>query len=127
MPLRRSGLTLVGLLGVVAIAGSQGRPGAKGVPGVRNWNRRPPGAGDYQIVTEVSGRAEVVRFLEIPPPGADLSRICAALKEAEASAVSATQGYLAELEASPHRDFRPKFCRENGVYAIASLSLILTS
>jgi len=101
MRLRRSGLTIASLLAAVAMAGSEGPPAAEGVPDVTNWNRRPPGAGDYQIVMEVSGRAEVARFLEVPPPGADLAGICAARKEAEASALSATRRYLDELEAAP--------------------------
>ena len=70
MRLRRSGLAIAGLIGVVAMAGGEGPPAAEGVPDVSNWNRRPPGAGDYEIVTEVSGRAGVARFMEIPPPGA---------------------------------------------------------
>jgi len=101
MGLQRSGLVGAWLLAAVAMAGSEGPPAAEGVTDVTNWNRRPPGAGDYQIVMEVSGRAEVARFLEIPPPGADLAAICSARKEAEASALSATRRYLDELEAVP--------------------------
>jgi len=104
MRLRRSGLTLAWLLAGVAMAGSQGPPAAEGVPDVSNWNRRPPGAGDYQIVREVSGRAEVGRFLEIPPPGADLAAVCSARNEAEASALSATRRYVADREAAARRD-----------------------
>ncbi len=83
------------------MAGSEGPPAAEGVPDVGNWNRRPPGAGEYQIVLEVSGRAEVARFLEVPPAGGDLAVICAARREAETSALSATQRYLRDLEAAP--------------------------
>jgi len=101
MTSRRSGLAVAWLVAAVAMAGGEGPPAAEGIPDVSNWNRRPPGAGAYEIVTEVSGRAEVARFLEIPPPGADLAAICAARREAEASALSATQRYLTELEASP--------------------------
>src|SRR5438094_7872359 len=101
MRIRRSGLALASLLAAGAMAGSEGPPAAEGVPDVSNWNRRPPGAGDYQIVMEVSGRAEVARFLDIPPPGADLQQICDARKEAGAAALSATERDLAGLEAAP--------------------------
>jgi hypothetical protein len=79
----------------------QPRPGAEGITDERDWNRRPPGAGDYRIVREVSGRAEVARFLDVPPPGADLRRICEARREAAAAALPATERDLAALEAAP--------------------------
>jgi hypothetical protein len=41
----------------------------------RSWNRRVAGAGDYQIVLEVSGRIEVSRFFKMPDP-LDLRSIC---------------------------------------------------
>ena len=97
----RRALTVAALLAAVAMAEGEGPPAAEGVPDVSNWNRRPPGAGDYQIVMEVSGRAEVARFQQIPPPGADLAAVCSARKEAEASALSATRRYLDDLEAAP--------------------------
>jgi len=101
MRLKRTGVAAASVLVVVATARGQGRPAAEGVPDERDWNRRPPGAGNYQIVMEVSGRAEVARFLDIPPPGADLQQICDARKEAGAAALSATERDLAGLEAAP--------------------------
>jgi FG-GAP-like repeat len=101
MELGRNALTGAWLLAAVGLAGSEGPPAAEGVPDIANWNRRPPGAGRYQIVMEVSGRAELARFLEIPPPGAELAAVCSARKEAEAFALSATQRYLQDLEAAP--------------------------
>src|SRR5260221_1751462 len=101
MRLKRTCAAAASVLVVVATARGQGRPAAEGVPDERDWNRRPPGAGDYQFVMEVSGRAEVGRVLDIPPPGADLQQICDARKEAGAAALSATERDLAGLEAAP--------------------------
>src|SRR5215468_7727911 len=52
----------------------------------RSWNRRVPGAGDYQTVLEVSGRVEVSRFFKMPDP-LDLRSICEAKREAERRAI----------------------------------------
>jgi hypothetical protein len=79
----------------------QTRPGAERVSDERDWNRRPPGAGDYQIVREVSGRAEVARFLDVPPRGAELQRVCDARREAAAAALAATERDLAALQRAP--------------------------
>ena len=65
----------------------------------RAWNRRVPGAGDYQVVLEVSGRDEVARFLE-PVAGNDLQRICDARREAVTAALSAGEQYLAGSKAA---------------------------
>ena len=66
----------------------------------RAWNRRVPGAGDYEIVLEVSGRVQLARFLE-PGGGSDLARICDGRREAAGFALAATRRYLADLEAEP--------------------------
>jgi len=52
----------------------------------QGWNRRVAGAGDYQIVLEVSGRVEVSRFFKMPDP-LDLRSICDAKREAERRAI----------------------------------------
>src|SRR5688572_10000052 len=48
----------------------------------QSWNRRVAGAGDYQIVLEVSGRVEVSRFFKMLDP-LDLRSVCDAKREAE--------------------------------------------
>src|SRR5260221_577148 len=101
MRLKRTCAAAASVLVVVATARGQGRPAAEGVPDERDWNRRPPGAGDYQFVMEVSGRAEVGRVLDIPPPGGGLQQMRDARKEAGAAALSATERDLAGLEAAP--------------------------
>jgi FG-GAP-like repeat/ASPIC and UnbV len=65
----------------------------------QSWNRRPKGAGDYQIVLEVSGRVEVVRFFTRPDP-LDLRAICHAKREAERLALVSSEGYLSSLKQS---------------------------
>jgi tetratricopeptide (TPR) repeat protein len=65
----------------------------------QSWNRRIDGAGEYQIVLEVSGRVEVARALK-PPNPLDLKAICAAKQEAERRAFLSAEGYLAALEKS---------------------------
>jgi tetratricopeptide (TPR) repeat protein len=69
------------------------------------WNRRPDGAGEYQIVLEVSGRVEVARALK-PPNPLDLKAICAAKQEAERRAFLSAEGYLAALEQSADKHRR---------------------
>ena len=56
--------------------------GVQNIPQDQSWNRRPAGAGDYQIVLEVSGRVEVSRFFQ-SPDALDLRAICEAKREAE--------------------------------------------
>ena len=71
----------------------------------RSWNRRVPGAGDYQIVLEVSGRVEVSRFFKMPDP-LDLRSICDAKSDAERRAILSSEGYLNTLsQASDRRQF----------------------
>jgi hypothetical protein len=52
----------------------------------KTWSRRPAGAGDYQIVLEVSGRNELFRFNTPPSDTRSLRSICEARQEAIASA-----------------------------------------
>ncbi len=66
-------------------------------PEDRSWNRRTAGAGEYQIVFEVSGRVEVARQFEMPDP-LDLQGICRAKKTAEERAFRSAESYLAALE-----------------------------
>jgi tetratricopeptide (TPR) repeat protein len=71
----------------------------------RSWNRRVSGAGDYQIVLEVSGRVEVARFFKMPDP-LDLRSICDAKREAERRAIFSSESYLDTLlQASDRRQF----------------------
>lgn len=80
-------------------------------PQDKSWNRRPAGAGEYQIVLEVSGRVEVSRFLEQPNP-LDLRAICDAKSEAERRAFLSTEGYLKSLsEAADRRQFEIQLTR----------------
>lgn len=62
----------------------------------RSWNRRVAGAGDYQIVLEVSGRVEVSRFFKMPDPF-NLRSICEAKSEAERRAILSSESYLNTL------------------------------
>lgn len=66
-------------------------------PQDQSWNRRITGAGDYQIVLEVSGRIETSRALKASNP-LDLQSICAAKQEAEKSALRSAESYLLSLE-----------------------------
>lgn len=66
-------------------------------PQDQSWNRRIAGAGEYQIVLEVSGRVEITRALKLPN-ALDLPSICSAKREAEASALRSAESYLASLE-----------------------------
>ena len=61
-----------------------------------SWNRRVPGAGDYQIVLEVSGRVEISRFFKMPDP-LNLRSICDAKQEAERRAILSSESYLDTL------------------------------
>src|SRR6266545_8330581 len=70
-----------------------------------SWNRRVAGAGDYQIVLEVSGRVEVSRFFKMPDP-LDLRSVCEAKREAERRAILSSEGYLNTLsQAGDRRQF----------------------
>jgi hypothetical protein len=62
------------------------------------WATRAKDAGSYEDATELSGRAEVARFLAPPASARDLEAVCAVRREAEEGALSATQAWLAELE-----------------------------
>ncbi|MBI1761844.1 MAG: CRTAC1 family protein [Acidobacteria bacterium] len=64
-----------------------------------SWNRRVAGAGDYQIVLEVSGRIEISRAFQ-PPNPLDLTDICRAKQTAEQRAFLSADGYLSALEKS---------------------------
>src|SRR5215475_12150946 len=68
----------------------------------RSWNRRVAGAGDYQIVLEVSGRVEVSRFFKMPDP-LDLRSICDAKLEAERRAILSSESYLNTLSQAGDR------------------------
>src|SRR5262245_54876296 len=71
----------------------------------QSWNRRVAGAGDYQIVLEVSGRVEVSRFFKMPDP-LDLRSICDAKREAERRAILSSEAYLNTLlQAGDRRQF----------------------
>src|SRR5215470_11211274 len=71
----------------------------------RSWNRRVAGAGDYQIVLEVSGRVEISRFFKMPDP-LDLRSICDAKLEAERRAILSSESYLNTLlQAGDRRQF----------------------
>jgi len=96
-------LLLVLLIGL--LAGPALMQSVQNTPPDQSWNRRPPGAGDYQIVLEVSGRVEVSRFFK-PPDALDLRSICEAKREAERRAFVSAEGYLNSLvEAGDRRQF----------------------
>ncbi len=69
------------------------------IPDAQTWNLRAPGAGDYQVVLEVSGRVEVSRFFK-QPDAADLGAICQSRREAERRAFLSADGYLNSLAQS---------------------------
>lgn len=71
-------------------------------PDNQSWNRRPPGAGDYQIVLEISGRVELVPFFK-PPQTLDLQSICDAKHEALRRATVSSEGYLDSLKQAGDR------------------------
>ena len=68
-------------------------------PQDQSWNRRVNGAGDYQVVLEVSGRVEITRAMKMPDP-LNLKSICQAKQEAERQAFLSAESYLAALEKS---------------------------
>jgi hypothetical protein len=68
----------------------------------QSWNRRVKGAGDYQIVLEVSGRAETGIFFKMPDP-LDLRAICNAKRESERRALVSSEGYLNSLKQATDR------------------------
>ena len=65
----------------------------------QSWNRRVSGAGNYQVVLEVSGRIEITRAMKMPDP-LDLKSICQAKQDAERQAFLSAESYLAALEKS---------------------------
>ncbi|MFN7947547.1 MAG: FG-GAP-like repeat-containing protein [Blastocatellia bacterium] len=98
-------LLLVLLLGLGLPQSSQNAPQDQ------SWNRRPPGAGDYQIVLEVSGRIELSRFFTLPDP-LDLRAICAAKNEAGRRATVSAEGYLNSLaQAADRRQYALQMVR----------------
>ena len=85
--------------------------GSQNAPQDQSWNRRPPGAGDYQIVLEVSGRIELSRFFTLPDPP-DLRAICTAKNEAERRATVSAEGYLNSLaQAADRRQYALQMVR----------------
>jgi hypothetical protein len=67
------------------------------------WNRRPPGAGEFKTVVEVSGRDQLAPF-RLPSNPRDLQSVCAARTEARALARTALEEQLAapgETEGGP--------------------------
>src|SRR5262245_1393364 len=76
-----------------------------------SWNRRVAGAGDYQIVLEVSGRVEISRFFKSPDP-LDLRSICEAKREAERRSILSSEGYLENLmQAADRRQFENRLAQ----------------
>jgi hypothetical protein len=61
------------------------------------WLRRPPGAGDYQVVAEISGRIEIGKYSPQTGGGANLRRICDSKTEAQSFAVEVLEGHLARV------------------------------
>ncbi len=80
-------------------------------PNDQTWNVRATGAGNYQIVLEVSGRVEITRALIRPDP-LDLKAICAAKQTAESSALNSAESYVNSLEkASDKKRYRLEIAR----------------
>ncbi|HKQ76933.1 MAG TPA: FG-GAP-like repeat-containing protein [Blastocatellia bacterium] len=76
-----------------------------------SWNRRVAGAGDYQIVLEVSGRVELSRFFKSPDP-LDLRSICEAKREAERRSILSSESYLETLsQAADRRQFENRLAQ----------------
>ena len=63
------------------------------------WNQRPAGAGDYQIVMEISGRAQLTPFRPPPSDIRSLEAICAARREGIAVAIPTTEQEVTSLMA----------------------------
>jgi hypothetical protein len=61
------------------------------------WVRRPPGAGAYQEVRELSGRVELSQFSARPDPG-NLEAVCRARQEAEAALTTTFEPQIREGE-----------------------------
>jgi hypothetical protein len=66
-------------------------------PAADAWSRRVAGAGEYDLVLEVSGRGELGLFLERPPDPQNLQSICDARQEALEVAIATQQEYLKSL------------------------------
>jgi hypothetical protein len=92
-------LGLVGLISGLALTQS-----SQNAPQDQSWNRRVVGAGDYQIVLEVSGRIEISRAFKMPD-ALNLRDICQAKLNSERSAFLSADGYLSSLKKSA--DTRP--------------------
>ncbi len=75
--------------------------GVQEAPDDRRWNQRAPGAGDYRIVMEVSGRDEVGRFMERASNPEDLRTICDAKREAAKVTLASTRQYLDSMTEVP--------------------------
>lgn len=87
-------LPLLGAASLVAIAGLS-QSGQQD----QSWNRRVEGAGNYQIVLEVSGRVEIARSFKMPDP-MNLRAICQEKKDSEERAFRSADGYLSSLKQS---------------------------
>ena len=103
VPGRRRAVVILTAAVVVASAllgrGQEGRTTDE-----KTWNRRTPGAGNYQIVTEVSGRDQLHPFLPPPSDPRRLETVCEARREGVAVAIPTTEQYLASLLAKPVAD-----------------------
>jgi len=64
------------------------------------WNRRPPGAGDYRTVLEVSGLEEIARML-VRPDGRNLAAVCRGREQTFDDALSTHLAELKHLESKP--------------------------
>jgi hypothetical protein len=87
-------LALIVLAGLLVLAGR-----TQSEKQDQSWNRRVTGAGDYQIVLEVSGRIEIARSFKNPNP-MDLRAICQEKKDSEERAFRSADGYLSSLKQS---------------------------
>ena len=90
-----SGAALVAIAALLLAAFGHAQQSDGGV-----WNRRPPGAGDYRTVLEVSGLDEIARML-LRPDGRNLQAVCRAREQAFEDALSTHVAELRELEAAP--------------------------
>jgi tetratricopeptide (TPR) repeat protein len=66
-------------------------------PDLSGWGRRAAGAGDYQIVVELSGRNEVSKYFGLSGSGANLRSICDMKTEAQSVAIEVFEGQRAYL------------------------------
>jgi hypothetical protein len=85
----------LGLLALLTVATGRGQEGRLSSDAT-TWNLRPAGAGDYRIVTEVSGRDQVAVF-RVPSNPRDLRSVCAARTEGHELARVALEEQAAEL------------------------------